>query len=209
VIVRISKLQPQSQQPSKIASEKSNNLLPKILIFIGIVFLVACVIVIFYPYIRDRIKKKSMNEEIIITNNKDETAVLAERLAKTLKGGDFLAFYGDLGAGKTTFIQGLAKGLGIEKRIISPTFIIMRHYALKPKTENIKLKNFYHVDLYRTQSKHDLLGIGLDQIIQDENNIVALEWSEKMGNLMPKKRIEIKLKYLSDNQREISIKKYE
>ena len=143
-----------------------------------------------------------MNEEIIITNNKEETAVLAEHLAKTLKGGDFLAFYGDLGAGKTTFIQGLAKGLGIEKRIISPTFIIMRSY-------DSRFKTFYHVDLYRTQSKHDLLGIGLDQIIQDKNNIVAVEWSEKMGDLMPKNRIEIRLKYLGDNQREINIRKYE
>jgi tRNA threonylcarbamoyladenosine biosynthesis protein TsaE len=143
-----------------------------------------------------------MSEEIIITNSKEETAGLAEKFAKTLKGGIFLAFYGDLGAGKTTFIQGLAKGLGIEKRIISPTFIIMRHYK-------IDRGNFYHVDLYRTQSKHDLLGIGLDEILQDENNIVALEWSEKIGELMPKKRIEIKLKYLNDNQREIRIQKYE
>jgi tRNA threonylcarbamoyladenosine biosynthesis protein TsaE len=143
-----------------------------------------------------------MSEEIIITNSKEETTVLAEHFAKTLKGGDFLAFYGDLGAGKTTFIQGLAKGLGIKKRIISPTFIIMRHYALK-------LKNFYHVDLYRTQSRNDLLGIGLDQIIQDENNIVALEWAEKMGNLMPKRRIDISLEYLGEDQRKIIIKKHE
>ena len=143
-----------------------------------------------------------MSEEIIITNNKEATVALAQNFAKTLKGGDFLAFYGDLGAGKTTFIQGLAKGLGIEKRIISPTFIIMRHYALK-------FKNFYHVDLYRTQSKHDLLGIGLDQIIQDKNNIVALEWAEKMGEMLPKNRIDIHLEYLGDDQRKIVIKKYE
>ena len=143
-----------------------------------------------------------MSEEIIITNSKEETVVLAQHLARTLKGGDFLAFYGELGAGKTTFIQGLAKGLGIEKRIISPTFIIMRHYALK-------LKNFYHVDLYRTQSKHDLLGIGLDQIIQDENNIVALEWAQKLGEMLPKKRIDVHMEYLGEDQRKIIIEKHE
>jgi tRNA threonylcarbamoyladenosine biosynthesis protein TsaE len=143
-----------------------------------------------------------MSEEIIISNNKEATIALAQNFAKTLKGGDFLAFYGDLGAGKTTFIQGLAKGLGIEKRIISPTFIIMRHYALK-------LKDFYHVDLYRTQSKHDLLGIGLDQIIQDENNIVALEWAQKLGEMLPKKRIDVHMEYLGEDQREIIIEKHE
>jgi tRNA threonylcarbamoyladenosine biosynthesis protein TsaE len=141
------------------------------------------------------------NQTVFITNSKEETIVFAEKFAQTLRGGDFLAFYGDLGSGKTTFIQGLAKGLGVKRRIISPTFIIIRHYKL-PKG------NLYHVDLYRTESKHDLLGIGLDQIIRDRNSIVALEWAEKMGELMPKHRIEVKLKYLNDNQREIIIKKY-
>ena len=150
-----------------------------------------------------------MSEEIIITNSKQKTVALAENLAKTLKGGDFLAFFGDLGSGKTTFIQGLAKGLGIEKRIISPTFIIVRHYELKPKTSNVKLKNFYHIDLYRTETKNDILGLGMDEIIKDENNVVALEWAEKMGDLMPKRRIDISLEYLGEDQRKIIIEKHE
>jgi tRNA threonylcarbamoyladenosine biosynthesis protein TsaE len=147
-----------------------------------------------------------MSEEIIITNSKQETVALAENLAKTLKGGDFLAFFGDLGSGKTTFIQGLAKGLGIERRIISPTFIIVRHYELKPKTSSVKPKNFYHIDLYRTETKNDLLGLGMDEIIRDKNNIVALEWAQKLGNMLPKKRIDIHLEYLGENKRKITIK---
>ncbi len=150
-----------------------------------------------------------MSEEIIITNSKEDTAVFAENFAKQLKGGDFLAFFGDLGSGKTTFIQGLAKGLGIERRIISPTFIIIRHYVLKPKTENLKLKNFYHIDLYRTETKNDLLGLGMDEIIRDENNIIALEWAQKLGDVLPKNRIEIHLKYLEENRRKITIKRHE
>jgi tRNA threonylcarbamoyladenosine biosynthesis protein TsaE len=149
-----------------------------------------------------------MNEEHL-TSSSEETQKSGEELACKLKGGDFLAFYGELGSGKTTFIQGLAKGLGIERRIISPTFIIMRHYELKSKTENLRPKNFYHVDLYRTENKHDLLGIGLDQIIQDSNSIVALEWAEKMGEMLPNKRIDLHFEYLGNNQRKISIKKYE
>jgi tRNA threonylcarbamoyladenosine biosynthesis protein TsaE len=143
----------------------------------------------------------SMNDEYI-TNSGEETQELGERFAGRLKMGDFIALYGDLGSGKTTFIQGLARGLGITRRIISPTFIIARHYK-------INNGSFYHIDLYRTESKHDLLGVGLDQIIEDKNNIVALEWAEKMGELLPKKRIDIRFQYLNGNKRRIFIEKYE
>lgn len=142
-----------------------------------------------------------MREEYV-TSSSEETQNLGERFSRELKMGDFVAFYGDLGSGKTTFIQGLAKGLGIIRRIISPTFIITRHYK-------INNGSFYHIDLYRTESKHDFLGVGLDQIIEDKNNIVALEWAEKMGELLPKKRIDINIQYLSNNKRKITIKKYE
>jgi tRNA threonylcarbamoyladenosine biosynthesis protein TsaE len=146
----------------------------------------------------------SVNEEYI-TNSSEETQKLGENFSQKLKGGDFIAFYGELGSGKTTFIQGLARGLGIQRRIISPTFIIMRIYDLRFKIQESGPKKFYHVDLYRTGSRHDLLGVGLDQIIQDQDNIVALEWAEKMGDMLPKKRIDIKLEYLGDNKRRITV----
>jgi tRNA threonylcarbamoyladenosine biosynthesis protein TsaE len=142
-----------------------------------------------------------MHEEYI-TNSSEETKELGKRFAERLKMGDFVALYGDLGSGKTTFIQGLAKGLGIARRIISPTFIIARHYA-------INNGSFYHVDLYRTESKHDLLGVGLDQIIEDKTNIVALEWAEKMREMLPEKRMDIRFQYLDNNKRQISIRKYD
>lgn len=82
---------------------------------------------------------------------------------------------------------------------ISPTFIIVRHYKLEKG-------NFYHVDLYRAQTKNDLLSVGLGEVIEDENNIVALEWAEKMKELLPKKRIELHFKYMDENKREIIIK---
>src|SRR3989344_70079 len=95
-----------------------------------------------------------------ITNSFEETQNIAEEFAHTLKGGEVLCLYGDLGYGKTTFIQGLAKGLGLKGRIISPTFIIMRSYEIKLKTKNEKrkttvqnVKNFYHVDLYRISNE--------------------------------------------------------
>lgn len=143
-----------------------------------------------------------MSEEYI-TNSSEETQKLGGELAQKLKGGDFVAFYGDLGSGKTTFIQGMAKTLGINRRIISPTFIIVRHYELNNGS-------FYHVDLYRTVTKHDLLGVGLDQIINNQENITALEWAEKMGDMLPKKRIDVRFKYLrGENKRQIQIEKHE
>jgi len=143
-----------------------------------------------------------MSEEIFITTNTEQTQELALDLAKKLKSGDFLAFFGDLGSGKTTFIQGLAKSLGVKRRIISPTFIIVRTYLINSGT-------FYHIDLYRTQSKDDLFGLGIDQIVQDKTSIVAIEWAEKMGDMLPQKRIELHFKNLAENKREIKIKKYE
>jgi tRNA threonylcarbamoyladenosine biosynthesis protein TsaE len=142
-----------------------------------------------------------MNEEYT-TNSFEETQKLGEEFAQKISLGDFVAFYGDLGSGKTTFIQGLARGLGVKRRIISPTFIIVRHYRI----EN---GSFYHIDLYRTESKNDLLGLGIDEIIEDKNNIVALEWAEKMGEMLPKKRIDVRCEYLENDKRKITVRKYE
>jgi tRNA threonylcarbamoyladenosine biosynthesis protein TsaE len=143
-----------------------------------------------------------MNEEIYQTKSSAQTKLLGKKLAKKLKPGDILAFYGNLGSGKTTFIQGLALGLNIKRRIISPTFIIVRHYKLEKG-------NFYHIDLYRTQNVNDLSSVGLDEIISNNENIATIEWAEKLGKLLPQKRYDLNFMYLDENTREIKIKKYE
>lgn len=141
-----------------------------------------------------------------ITNSYGGTQILGEDLAQKLSGGDVVLLYGDLGAGKTTFMQGLSKGLGITHRIISPTFIIVRKYDITNNQYPISnIKALYHIDLYRTETDADLEGIGLSEILSDKEAIVAIEWPEKMHNL-PKKRWEVHLKWLSENERNISIK---
>ena len=134
-----------------------------------------------------------------------------------------IALYGDLGSGKTTFVQGIVRGLGIERRIISPTFIIVRQYQLKcpiySSSEHQRVEkfskfssrqartiNFYHIDLYRVQSERDIGGLGIKEIINDPQNIVAIEWAEKMGKLLPEKRVNIDFESLSENKRKIIIK---
>lgn len=146
-----------------------------------------------------------MKEEVIITNSYEETQKLGEEFAKKLQGGDIVALYGELGSGKTTFVQGLAKGLGIKRRIISPTFIIVRTYKISIKYKVSSIKYFYHIDLYRINSDQKIEGLGIKELINGRNSIVAIEWAEKIKNLLPKKRWNIHFEYLSDNKRRIKI----
>lgn len=144
----------------------------------------------------------------IHTNSFTQTQKIGEEFAKNLKGGDVVLLFGNLGAGKTTFTQGLAKGLGIKRRIISPTFIIVRKYEVAKVTlgseatpearlkkdsgqARMTIKNLYHIDLYRTETEDDLKGLGLPEILEEKDAVIVIEWPEKLGSLIPKKRWEI------------------
>ena len=156
-----------------------------------------------------------IGEHVFITNSFEETQKLGEKFAKRFfarrpLSEAIIALYGELGSGKTTFTQGLAKGLAIRRRIISPTFIIIRSYNIKYqrskiKNTNKKLKMFYHIDLYRIRSDEDIEGLGLDEIINDPQNIVAIEWAQKLGRWLPKKRWDVKFEYLGEDKRRIAI----
>lgn len=138
-----------------------------------------------------------------ITNNIQETQEFAQNFAKKLQSGDIVALYGNLGSGKTTFIQGLGKGLGIKHKIISPTFIIVRQYVIK--NNKLRIKDFYHIDLYRIEAEKDIEGLGLLDLFNDKNVIVVIEWAEKIQNLLPEKRWEIHFEYLEEEKRKIKI----
>lgn len=139
----------------------------------------------------------------VITNSFSETQQLGESFAQKLKGGEVIALHGDLGSGKTTFVQGLAKGLGIAQRIISPTFIIMRTYRVGEAFVAKGINHFYHVDLYRIENEQDISGLGLLELMNNPENVVVIEWPEKMENLLPDDRIDFIFRYLGDDQREI------
>lgn len=127
------------------------------------------------------------------TNSEKETNSLAEKLAQSLHGNIF-ALTGELGAGKTIFVQGFAKGLGIREKIISPTFVLIRQHKI-PHTE----KTFYHIDLYRIE---DISNLGFQEILSNPNHIVLIEWAEKMKNL-PKNTIKISIQKEDRNKRMI------
>lgn len=144
-----------------------------------------------------------MKAKVYTTDSARQTQKKGEEFAKGLRRGEFIALFGELGAGKTTFVQGLVKGLGIKKRIISPTFIILRKYKI-PRG----LKFFYHIDLYRIKgSKKVLEGIGFNEITGDKKNIIAVEWAEKIEKLLPGRRWDIRLEHISEKKRRIEIEK--
>ncbi len=131
----------------------------------------------------------------MVTKSAQETQKLGEKIGAQLKGGEVLALYGELGSGKTTFVQGLAKGLGIKERILSPTFVMIREYG-----------DFYHVDLYRIEDEGEVKRLGLEEIWGDSGNIVAIEWAEKVKNLLPEERVDIYFEFLDKKKRKIVIK---
>lgn len=157
------------------------------------------------------------------TNNSNQTKKMAEALAReTLrtnprKTAFLLALEGDLGSGKTTFLQGFARGLGIREKILSPTFIIFRKFKVPrnrtPKDsdvtseppgqvnsfrgrQNSKFKIFYHLDCYRLQKPKEILKLDFKEIISNPQNIVAVEWSEKIKKVLPKNKITLKFEFI-------------
>lgn len=142
-----------------------------------------------------------------ITKSAQQTKDLGRKLAldildgKTASSSDgafVLALKGDLGGGKTTFLQGFAEGLGIKEKILSPTFVLMKYYKIKSLNIKIpllgtllKYRTFYHIDCYRIKNANDISELGLKQIFSNTENIVAIEWAEKIKNIVPKQALQI------------------
>lgn len=135
------------------------------------------------------------------SNSPEETAKIANEFAKTLKSGDCICMYGNLGVGKTAFVQGLAKGLGIEEILSSPTFTIVNCYE-----GNLPL---YHFDVYRIQDEDEMYEIGYEEYVYGDG-VSVIEWSENIKEILPKNRYEITLEKdyeKSENYRKITIER--
>lgn len=133
-----------------------------------------------------------------------ETRQFGREVASMMKGGEVLCLYGELGAGKTTFTKGFIGYFLPKKRVLSPTYIIVRHYP----TVKGRVKNIFHVDLYRLENTQEIEGMGLFEIINNKNNIVLIEWAERMGNHKPKNRIDMFFSIINENRREITTTSY-
>lgn len=133
------------------------------------------------------------------TKSEEETKKIAAKIAKRSKSQIF-ALTGELGTGKTIFAQGFAKGLGIKEKIISPTFILIRIHKI-PKTEKL----LYHIDLYRLEDNRQFNALGIEEILNDSNHFILIEWAEKIKELLPKNTCWISIRRINETIREISI----
>ena len=126
---------------------------------------------------------------IVETTSPEETAALGRRIGAACSAGTLIALIGDLGAGKTRFVKGVAAGLGIpENEVTSPTFALVHVYDA-PKSP------VYHIDLFRLDSPRDLQNIGWDDIIQSDA-LVLLEWPDRAGDLLPSDHAPIQLRHV-------------
>lgn len=114
--------------------------------------------------------------KIYTSNSELETQELAQKLAKTLKGGETLCLIGDLGSGKTAFTKGLASGLGVEKIVTSPTFVLMKIYPINSGPIN----KLAHIDAYRLLNGSDLEAIGVSDYINNSSGVTVIEWADRV-----------------------------
>ena len=126
----------------------------------------------------------------------EATRELGARLGRVAQPGEVLALYGDLGAGKTCLVQGVAVGLGVCGPVTSPTFILIAEYAGRLP--------LYHVDLYRTGSLEEIVALGLEELF-DGDGVTVVEWGEKAEPILPARALRIRIHGVGDEPREIEI----
>ena len=142
-----------------------------------------------------------MKKEFISKSKKD-TQNLAEKILDNLENRNVILLQGELGAGKTTFAQGILTVAGAKGPFISPTFVIMKRYSIdksqinskiqKVKFKKLNSKFVYHIDCYRVGAK-DVAALGWEEIIKDKNNLVLVEWPEKIKSILPKNCLQLKI----------------
>jgi len=118
----------------------------------------------------------------------------------TKNSATVIALYGDLGSGKTTFVQFIGKILEVSEKVNSPTFVISKNYPLK----NQQWKNMIHIDAYRLNGKSDIKNIGLEEQVKNPENIIFIEWPEVIWKKLPKNFLKVELEYISENERKIT-----
>lgn len=142
---------------------------------------------------------KATQTEII--ESAEDMRALGRRVAVTLQLGDVLLLHGDLGAGKTTFTQGVAAGLGITSPIQSPTFTLVREH-------DASSMRLYHLDLYRLESPDDLEDIGYEIYINPPDGVSLIEWPERAGEWLPDRFLLVSISHLGGDRREVALSRH-
>lgn len=135
----------------------------------------------------------------IITSSEEETENIGKELAQSLCRGDSVLLRGNLGAGKTVFSRGFARGLGITEPVSSPTYTIVQEYEL-PSGGRL-----YHLDLYRISGVNAALAFGVDEFLDDPQGISLIEWPDRIDGILPDNAISVEIEHLSDTERRLTI----
>jgi tRNA threonylcarbamoyladenosine biosynthesis protein TsaE len=166
----------------------------------------------------------------LISKSVEETEKIAKEFIEKISMGFYdgavvVGLYGDLGSGKTTFTQAVARHFGIDEYVTSPTFVIMKRYRIDSQKSKVKsqknereknssillstlnfpLSTFVHVDAYRLDSGKELLALDWERDLRDSRNLIFIEWPERVAEILPKNHIKINFKFVSENEREIEI----
>jgi len=159
-----------------------------------------------------------------ITSSSIQTKKLGERFAKEIldkkpkKTAFVIGLEGELGGGKTTFLQGFARGLGVKEKVLSPTFVIMKKFKIHPvirlgapSDDGAKTKREYliHIDCYRIQKSKELLDLGFKEIVSNPKNIIAVEWADRIRKIMPKDTLWIKFDFIDRRKRKITFRNFQ
>ena len=144
-----------------------------------------------------------MNTETFLSTSEAETEALGAALAREIAPGSIVLLCGDLGAGKTVFSRGFARGLGVTEPVSSPTYTIVQEYELGSGSR------LYHMDLYRISDERAALGFGVDEFLNEPGAISLVEWPERIRGLIPDTAIRVELAHRSETEREIRITKAE
>lgn len=135
-----------------------------------------------------------------LVESEKETKRLAHKISLNVKEGDVFTLYGDLGSGKTTFTRYLVEYLGINSRVQSPTFVIVRRYE---SNRNSEIKIINHIDLYRLTTIEEVVDLGLEEYFDEKGSITIIEWPEIAEDTLPVNVKKIYFEYIDDNKRKI------
>jgi tRNA threonylcarbamoyladenosine biosynthesis protein TsaE len=134
-----------------------------------------------------------------LKETEEAARAFSEKLAPQKDVATVVGLYGDLGSGKTTFVQSCAKFFGVREPITSPTFVLIKNYELQ--TKNYKL--IIHIDAYRLEKGEELLKLGWREIAADPKNLIFIEWPENVADIIPADTKKISFKFIDENTREI------